>query len=430
MKSIDMKQIIQKMDIIQSISEDLLKMQPEIGYSQYEMSINKALQINSPLDVYKTTEGSTQTRALQLESLTNVQITANSDYHIAIIGAGSAGLLAAYYLSQQGFKISVYEKRSEKLATLRYPNISFKEAELRLKPLLGQSIYQQCFQYGGSLDGNTGKLRLTIGCFQEILLKELKSKENVNLHFGQEINLHNPSQLKNYHLIIVAAGANSPDRMELNESIETKKFPEFNARGITALYVSESSGMHGYSRIDIEGEKWRRDNTSIYSGEAFTPDLQRLMRQIDDSSTINKLSALCKAKSVDYTFSFGNHGNFFFDNPPCLVEPVKIAEFEVKPQIALKPIFYKQGKKFITIGDANGTPHPLAAIGTLKFIRNIPLLSNYLCKMVMINNSNKSNKDQLHEINEFQYLNQVMKDIEEVFLANISSSLYSRPRNF
>jgi hypothetical protein len=405
-------------------SHELLLKTPELSYSDYEKSL--FTQTKRLVEHKEKRNQLSQSNAFT--SLPPLDLTHTQNTQVTIIGAGSAGLLAAFQLIKAGFSVTVYEKRSKALSTLRYPNISFKEGEQTLRPLLGDTIYQRFLSSGGSLDGRSGKLRLTIGRFQEILLDELSLSPNFKIHFNQTFSFDNKTLYEGSDLILIASGAHAAERLSVEKELTVERFPNHNAKGITALYVKSSNGPHGYYRKDIDGYHWRRDNKSVYSGEAFSHDLKRVAYQIDDKQIKAQLSQLIQANSVEYTFSFGNDTPHFFNNPPLDIDPILLARYEVKPQIALTPVFQKENKTVIAIGDANGTPHPLAAIGTLKFVRNVIHLKTFLTRQCQITQTDNINKVALSKMNHKWYENEAMRNIEEVFFANIFCSLYSMPR--
>lgn len=411
-------------DACEKTASMILNSAPEIAFSEYERRLfTQTSELTSHFE-----QRDMNRKEFVFDDLPPLSNEQKKDFHITIIGAGSAGLLSAFQLGTAGFHVTLYEKREKELTTLRYPNISFKEGDKTLKPMLGDDIYTDFLASGGSMDGNTGKLRLTIGRFQEILLQHLETLPNVDIHFNQFFSFDDDELYQNADLVLIATGAHSAKRFELEAEFSIEKFPAFNAKGITALYIQGSDSPHGYYRTDIEGYAWRRDNKSVYSGQAFRHDLRRVERQICDNKLKTMISDLIQADSVEYTFSFGNDTPHFFENPPLNIDPVLLARYEVKPQIALSPLFHFRDKTVIAMGDANGTPHPLAAIGTLKFVRNIIHLKTFVTRQCAIKLNSSIDKRKNIQMNEAWYVNEAMKNIEEVFFANLFSSIYSRPR--
>lgn len=411
-------------DEIRSLGGKKLKEEPTISFNEFE----HFLYANAP-----TLHLEQRVKAFQLGddllSLTHEKAEPASHYPIVIVGAGSAGLLYAYYFGRLGYPVTVYEKRNQQTYNLRYPNISFKEGDTTLKAIVGNPIYQRFLEQGGSMDGKSGKLRLTIGSFQDTLLEAIQVMPNVTLHFDHAFDFNQSTDYSDAHIVLLATGCHAAERFGILDDLEIKRFSEFDVKGQSALYVRDANEHeHGYWRTDIEGFHWRRDNQSIYSGKAFTSDLLRLTRQIDDKSMCSQLEALCRSNSVEYTFSFGNATEKFFENPPCAERPVRTAEFEVKPQISLNPFIDVKGKSVIAIGDANGTPHPLAAIGTLKFIRNVKHLDDYLIRERSIAKQAIAKQETLHQLNRTSYQAQALKNIQEVFCSNLISAVYSWPR--
>lgn len=418
----DLRKII---DQCEKKSTSILKSSPDIPFSEYERLL--FTQTNALASHFE--EHAILSRQFENKRLPALEDKQKQHFHITIIGAGSAGLLSAYQLGSAGFRVTLYEKREKALSTLRYPNISFKEGDKTLKPMLGDNIYNEFLASGGSMDGQTGKLRLTIGRFQEILLDHIEALPHVEVHFNQDFSFDKSALYQDADLVLLTTGAHAPKRFELENELSLQQFPTFNAKGVTALYIQASESPQGYYRTDIEGYAWRRDNKSVYSGQAFSHDLKRVIQQIDNNDVKKRLAALINAPSIEYTFSFGNETPHFFDNPPLDIDPILLAHYEVKPQLALTPLFHHCDKTVIALGDANGTPHPLAAIGTLKFVRNVIHLKTFVTRQCSIKYNREADKTKETENNQQWYVNEAMKNIKEVFFANIFSSLYSRPRD-
>lgn len=357
---------------------------------------------------------------------------------IDILGGGTAGLLAALVLGRQGHHIQLYEGRARELATLRYPNISFKEAEERLKPLLGSALYNRFFDVGASLDGNTGKLRITIGAFQEVLLQEIVLLNNIHLHFSYPIYFDDFVKHSSADMILLATGAHTHQQFGLDQDLKMHYFPEYDAIGRTALFIEASEKNHGYFRQEREGRDWRRDNTSIYSQHVMASDLHRVQKNCEkykvSHDKLAKLKLLFNAESIEYCFSFGNDSEKFLHQPPMNSEPFLTSRYRVIPMLSYQPVFERHAKLIIAVGDANGSPHPLAAIGTLKFLRNIAHLEHYCHRLSVFKtlalDANDALSQQLVKLEKQSktiYKDQVLQNIHYIFFGNILSSVFSNP---
>ena len=130
---------------------------------------------------------------------------------IAIIGSGPAGLAASYILSNNGYKVDIYEKREKLGGLLRY---GIPEFRLEKKLL-------------------------------DDWLKKFILNNNINIHtnieLGKELNLD--SLRAEYDYIILAFGANISNKMHIpgeekdfvyggNELLEYRNMPDFKEKNV------------------------------------------------------------------------------------------------------------------------------------------------------------------------------------------------------
>ena len=356
---------------------------------------------------------------------------------VSIIGAGLSGLLAALILARQGVRVVIHEARPKALARLRPQNISFKEAEKRLKFQLGLDVYNECFKRGGALDGTTGKLRLTVGSFQDIILEALMQYE-VPIHYESKMMPQDCLDKDNPDLIIIAAGVHSCERMQLHEQLQPINFSKYNADGHSALFVSKSNDEFGYFRGEGEGYDWYRENKTVASGAVFANDIQRILDNPKFSDDKASLLALKSASAVDYTFTFGNATSGFkrfieqHDRQAVLLD-----WFTIKPMLTTHTLFDWHGCQVLVIGDANGSAHPLAAIGTLKFIRNMDYLSLFvylrygLAQLLANEATDPSAHNLLQELllTSCEIYDELsLNDSQQVLFENILACVFSEPR--
>jgi hypothetical protein len=363
---------------------------------------------------------------------------------VAIVGAGLAGLFAAYVLTQQGIVPEIFESRSNDDARLRPQNISFKEADTCIKPILAKKYYDAFFERGGAMDGASAKLRLTTGTFQDVLTEALL-EAGVRIHFDSPIHDVNIFAQHAYDAILIAAGVHSCECLALQPYFHPLHFPAYAARGRTALCIAPSNEPHGYQRSESEGWGWQRNNKSVFSGKAFQGDLERLIKPlrktIAQENRIAYLSHLATLPSIEYTFNFGNNTPHFmreatWPTPPLAPNRetyiVKQWSFYVEPMITTQVASEQSNRLLIAIGDANGSAHPLAALGTIKFCRNAPFLPALLRSYVCLKNLSprvdpgliKTAISQLTAI----FHHHATQNTQEVFWANICCSLFSRER--
>ncbi len=399
--------------------------------------LNLLNQYDLPTELHKHLKNLRNLYVQDLSAIDSLTISASlGSPHILIIGAGLAGLLAAYVLTKQGAKVTVYEARSKEKAALRPQNISFKEAEASLRPILGESLYTEFFNRGGALDGNSGKLRLTTGTFQEVLSEALENT-SATIHYDHPLTLDTLPDLQQVDAILIATGVHACERLGLDEHFNPHYFPDFSVTGQSFLYITPGTDAHGYHRQSRDGEHWRRDNISVFSQAAFKNDLLRVEKNIlakePESLKAKRIKNLLNEKHIEYAFCFGNDTNKFFDDLPCTEQDIMMAtHFGILPMITEKQISTYKNTPLIAIGDANGSPHPLAAIGTLKFTRNVPHLSRYLYSHCLFEKYKQQlpdmTVDNLNESIQAVFSAFTQENIEDVFLSNILCCLYSRKR--
>lgn len=363
---------------------------------------------------------------------------------VAIIGAGLAGLFAAYVLVEHGIHPEIFESRPNEEARLRPQNISFKEAETCIKPILQQRHYDAFFERGGAMDGDSAKLRLTTGTFQDVLTEALLEKK-VAIHFHTPIHEVETLAQQGFDVILIAAGVHSCERLALHAHFHPVYFPEYAARGRTALCIAPSDEAHGYRRSEAEGWSWQRNNKSVFSGQAFKGDLQRLIdplrQQVAQEKKIAYLSHLMTLPSIEYTFNFGNDTPEFMNEarwptpasvPDRATYIVQQWSFHVEPMIATQLVSQQDDCLLVAIGDANGSAHPLAALGTIKFCRNAHFLPALLKSYGALKRFPRDMNPTLYEEALSQIMaifqEQALQHTHEVFWANICCSLFSRPR--
>lgn len=357
----------------------------------------------------------------------------NCKMRVSIIGAGPAGLITAYLLAQQGAEVTIYEARSLIDFSLRPQNISFKEAEVHLKGVLEKKLYQKFFQRGAALD-HERKLRITIGTFQEVLVEGMKNF-NVKIHYNTTVTLNNVEKFKDADFILIAAGAHAYKRLALQDYFEQEVFEQYTTRGRTALFIRPSIESSGYTGYQREGRDWWRKNKSVFRGSILSQDIDRVITMLSKDKAIRtKTRQLKKLKSntkVEYTFIFGNNSPDFLKTLDMNFEPIIQSEYIVTPTILCNPLSEYQNKPLIVIGDSNGAPHPLAAIGTLKFIKDAKELMKLVAvykELKHVNDievlSENRMRDLLNDVKNF-YALAAMENIKKVFYANILSALFS-----
>lgn len=138
----------------------------------------------------------------------------NNGKKIAIIGSGPAGLACAYKLSNQGFKVTIYEKHSKLGGLLRYGIPEFRLPKELLNKWLKNMILNENIQVF------------------------------TNKELGKDINLEELE--KEYDVIILAFGANVSNKMNIpgeelefvlggNELLEYRNFPNFEEKTVAVI---------------------------------------------------------------------------------------------------------------------------------------------------------------------------------------------------
>ncbi len=419
------EQLEQTLQTIDQAASILLQQQPEIGFVAFNQQLQDQLKLYQNARVEQAAEAFYQKH----KALFGRRHQAS----IRILGAGPSGLLSGLVLQQSGHRVSIDEMRSDSDFCMRPQNVSYREAESRLRSLIGEDIYQQFFHHGASLDGNTGKLRITTGGYQQIL-SEAFIAAGGQLYFGRGKTL---TDLANEQpdVILLATGAHAAERLQLQQQLLVETFPQYSAGGYSGLIIQPSTATPGYQRREREGLHWRRDNISVYSGAVFSRDLERAQRYLHkrqvEPAKIAALNDLQDAPGVEFSFCFGNDTEKFLQassEVPALA-PILTERYRVLPFISRRLIFHHHDVPVIAIGDANGSPHPLAAIGTLKVIRNIGYLTRHIDGLMALKQQPDAVNSVIISENHKVYTNQAMENIKEVFYSNVICGIYSQPRS-
>lgn len=455
MKIISRNQLQEGINSLAETSLNLIKKNPEIAYTTFKDQVEMnskvylqqqqiaqdrvALEKAKLLVKFKTifrdsAVKSKLNRLLKIYSDTIRTPKLNCKMKVSIIGAGPAGLITAYLLARQGAEVTIYEARSFIDFSLRPQNISFKEAEIHLKGVLEKKLYQKFFQRGAALD-HERKLRITIGTFQEVLVEGMKNF-NVKIHYNTAVTLNNVEKFKDADFILIASGAHAYKRLALQDYFEQEVFDQYTTRGRTALFIRPSLASSGYTGHQREGHDWWRKNKSVFSGRILSQDIDRVITALSKDKAIRaKIRQLKKLKTdtnVEYTFIFGNNSPDFLKTLDMNFEPIIQSEYVVTPTILCNPLSEYQNKPLIAIGDSNGAPHPLAAIGTLKFIKDAKELIKFIAVYKELKHLNDVDvlsenlmRDLLNDVKNFYALT-AMENIKNVFYANILSALFSK----
>lgn len=451
MKIISRSQLQDGIDSLAEASLNLIKKSPEIPYTTFKnqvemeakfylqqqqiakerIALEKAKLLFKLKNVFR--ENIFKLNKLLTIYSDTIRITSlDCKMRVTIIGAGPAGLITAYLLARQGAEVTIFEARNLIDFSLRPQHISIKEAEIYLKGVLERKLYQKFFQRGAALD-HEGKLRITIGTFQEVLVEGLKHL-NVKIHYNTVVTLHNIEKFKDADFILIAAGAHAYNRLTLQDYFEQEVFDHYTTRGRTALFIRSSLASSGYIGHHRDGYDWWRKNTNICSGNILSQDIDRVIAILSRNKTgniqIKQLKKLKSHKNVEYTFIFGNNSSNFLKTLDMNFEPILQSEYIVTPTILCNPLSEYQNKSLIVIGDSNGTPHPLAAIGTLKFIKDAKELMKLIAVYKELKNlhdikviSENIMRDLLNDAKNFYALT-AMENIKKVFYENILSALF------
>ena len=144
----------------------------------------------------------------------NNNISQISNKKIAVIGSGPAGLACSYYLSQNGYKVALYEKHSKLGGLLRYGIPDFRLDKVLLDNWLEKFILNKNIQVYTNME--LGK---------NLNLDELKEKNDVViLAFGA--NVSNKMGIEGEENIFVLGG---------NELLEYGKMPDFQGKKVAIV---------------------------------------------------------------------------------------------------------------------------------------------------------------------------------------------------
>lgn len=138
----------------------------------------------------------------------------NKGKKIAIVGSGPSGLAAAHYLSNKGYKVTIFEKHSKLGGLLRYGIPEFRLERKILDNWLNQYILNKNIH-----------IMTNIELGKDITLEELKQKyDKIILAFGANVShkMHIPGEEKEN----VIGG---------NELLEYRKFPSFYHKKVAII---------------------------------------------------------------------------------------------------------------------------------------------------------------------------------------------------
>ena len=340
-------------------------------------------------------------------------------FKLRIWGAGSCGLSCAYLFSCHGAQVELNEKRGEQgplSACSRTPNISWKNFEKTMISVLDKQdfnrLFQSILQYGGVIDPQSGKLRSSIGAFQEALYKQISANQ-VKVNLNQKMELKNIHDNNGFSMQVISTGVHAKDEILLDThkpllfpggqgeiDITTTMYPTNLDIGFYRDQWEEGESVSPYGRVS-----WRRKNINVQSVDTFRGEIKRFVFNLEKrgftKKDIEKGLALTKENHVAHVFYFGNHRSSYHhgigeENYPCITEKVQVGSWMFNKFID------SSGKTPIALlGDATGPSHPLAAIGAYLSSKNSVDLFKY-CTLIHNLNSIKDVPVSVHD--------QILKD--------------------
>ncbi|MCY4524605.1 MAG: hypothetical protein OXB84_07705, partial [Halobacteriovoraceae bacterium] len=316
-------------------------------------------------------------------------------FNLRIWGAGSCGLCCAYLFSCHGAKVLLNEKRGERgllSACSRTPNISWKNFEKTIMPALTKKDFDRLFEsiihHGGVIDPKSGKLRSSIGAFQEALHEQISLNE-VALDLNRKMEMENINDDEDFDIQVICAGVHT------KEEIKLKNFtPLLFPGGLGEIFITTTmyptDEKTGFYRDEWEegqivsphGEvSWRRKNINVQSVETFEKEIDRFVFNLQkkgfDKKDRDLARALKNKKQVAHVFYFGNrrdsyHHGIGEENYPCITEKVDVGSWMFNQ-------FVDENNRppVVLMGDATGPSHPLAAIGAYLSSKNSVDLLKY-----------------------------------------------------
>ncbi|TMP75019.1 FAD-dependent monooxygenase [Pseudoalteromonas sp. S1608] len=304
--------------------------------------------------------------------------------HIAIIGAGVAGLAFAIFARKQGIKVTIYERNSHfssiGAGVTLWPNAMFVIKQMGLinkfSQLGGQPSFMRQFSRADTqhaefdikaLNSTSGFPTITIlrRDLISILARELKSL-SATIHFNRSINTEDIHQLKKqFDLVIGCDGRmHSAARELLYHNTVLPKYQGFiNIIGISKMDLAAfNQSIHDYRNKTERFGIVPVANNFCYWAAAWPSKIDKT-KQIDDWYNEMRLRFKNWPEKIQTVFNYSEQNS--------------IKQLFVHD---LDPLPYWHNENLLIIGDAAHAPLPTSGQGASQALEDVWHLSQILNK--------------------------------------------------
>lgn len=372
-------------------------------------------------------------------------------FKVRIFGAGITGLTLAYALKKRGANVvGLLDKRhggqdtSLSKVLSRGQNVSWTDLKYYLEPILGEKECEEFIKkltaHGAIMDRKKGKLRGTIGAFQEVLIGLLEEM-GVKITTGYRGGVADLLTDREIDLQCVATGVHAIE--DFSCELQPLVFEEKTCRIRTHLTMYPSDKGEGYypdSRLQSASENtsWRRVHESVRRVGVFTCEIERftsnLQRLSAPEEAIRLVQSLHQSEHVAHRFAFGNDREDFDRGLSISPYPMMTSTVKITPWI-LKNVISRVNPQVPTLflGDGTCSTHPLAAIGHALVFQNVQTAvrfaeSKYALKRLLKDQTSGHIRRLINSLNadcEDLYERQSRKIALMVFLQSCLCSIYT-----
>lgn len=354
-------------------------------------------------------------------------------FKVRIFGAGISGLTLAYCLRLRGAEIvGLLDRRGDSSApdqsfqdlVARGQNVSWSDMERFLRPVMGDDAYEyllrKLYASGAVMDRREGKVRCSIGAFQEVILEELKSL-GVSVGLGYPGGTADLQTDRGLDMQCVATGVRAVK--DFSSELKPIFFEDYSSYVATHLSMYAAEEEYRFFSNDrdegCDGMGWRSVNETVHPVELMAKEIHRFVGNLRRMSTpencVKKVQALQNARMVAHSFSFGNDRSGFdrgLDHKPY---PSIMGQLKIKPWILTHTISrVNPDVPTVFLGDATCSSHPLAAIGHSLVFQNVSSFVRMAeCKQALKHLHKASSNAHIHTL-----ISKLDRDFEELYERN------------
>ncbi len=351
--------------------------------------------------------------------------------NIFIVGAGISGLLLAKSLEYLNCHITIYEERSKADSLSRFYTIAIKDS-LVLKEIIGQDGFDYILKHGGLFEKETGILRAPISVIQQGIYSVLNAK----ISFKYQSPIYNISEKIDENcsdkIYILASGSKTIKKLKLETYFKLIELNKYKTSVNEMMFANETNEKQVYWRRFIPGKQWMVMSKNVEMRKTLYKNLLNCVgfsTKIDDATKalLIKLQSLKENAVVSLT------------KVKCSTKIQQIMQsipfyqrnYDVIPSIATNQINFMSPKKIpvILLGDATGNVHPITISGSIKYLKIIPALSEFIFfyRIIISCETLFQTKIFFELLKDYGKLFDSIAQpvVEEVFIKTISFCLYS-----